>query len=230
MTGMIRKATLLVALGLLVASAAMAGVPSPANSVVSKSLALPLVPTAFIDVMGTNGTVVDPFGDFYVTVRDIANNPCPGKVVTVNFINATDIRLCTSMVPAGQTNTCNIASVTTDVNGQAKFTIAGGAMDPGGLITGGGLNAVVVAADGFVIANVTAAVYDLNGAIGGPGVTSLDASVFSTDNGLFGGSGNPAYKGRCDFAHDGTISSLDASYASTLRGYGSSSVGCTYCP
>jgi hypothetical protein len=230
MTGMIRKATLLVAVGLVAASAAMAGVPSPANSVISKSLTLPLTATQYIDVVGTNGAVADPFGSFYVTVRDIGNNVLPGLPVTVNFVNASDIRLCTTLVPAGQTNACNIATVVTNALGQAKFTIAGAARNSGGLLTGGGALAVVVAADGFVLGNVTAAVYDLNGAVGSPGLTSLDASAFSVDNGLFGGAGNPAYKGRCDYTHDGMISSLDASYASVLRGLGTSALGGTYCP
>ncbi|HTO91529.1 MAG TPA: hypothetical protein VMJ70_10400, partial [Candidatus Sulfotelmatobacter sp.] len=65
MTGLVRKATFLVACGVLVASAAMASVPSPANST---------VPTC-INLVGTNGTSADPAGAFTVTVKDLANVP-----------------------------------------------------------------------------------------------------------------------------------------------------------
>jgi hypothetical protein len=220
MTGMIRKATLLVALGLVAASAALAGIPSPANCTFA----------SFIDVVATNGTVADPFGTYTVTVRDIANNACPGSIVTLNFSGASDIRLCTDFAPAGQVNTCNVATVTTNGSGVATFIVVGAAKDPGGLVTGAGLGGMTVRADGYVLGTVTAAAYDLNGAIGSPGLTSLDASAFSTSNGVFGGVGNPAYKGRCDYSHDGAITSLDASLMSTLRGIGGSAVGCTYCP
>jgi hypothetical protein len=232
MTGVTRKAALLVALGLVVASAALAGVPSAATSIITKTL-VPLAPITFIDVVGQNG-VVDPFGKFYVIVKDIGGNLLAGRLVTVDFINATDIRLLTTQVPAGQTNTCNKASVISDINGVAQFTIGGGAKDFGGLntVTDGVLNSIVVAADGFVIGYVAAAVYDLNGALGGgAGVSSTDGSILSTDNGVFGGPGNPLYKARCDYNHDGFQSSLDGSLMSTLRGFGSSAgAGGTYCP
>lgn len=234
MTGVIRKATLLVALGLLAATVAMAGIPSAAHSIISKTPppTVPIVPLpapAFIDVVATDGTSADVFGTFYVYVRDIGDFPVTNCQVVVDFTGANDIELCTNGTePAGQVNTLKTATVTTGTNGVAAFTIAGGALDLGGLATGPGLDAVTITACGYLLANVSAAAYDLNGkAVGGsPGVTSLDASVLSTDNGLFGGPGNPGFQARCDFTHDGFISSLDASYASTLRGYGTSAVGC----
>jgi len=198
----------------------MAGIPNPANCTFGP----------WIDVVGTNGAAADPYGTYTVTVHDVGDLPIAGSTVTLNFVLATDIRLCTDYDAAPQVNTCNIATTVTNVSGVATFIVAGGAMDPGGLSTGPGAGAVEVRADGYLLGNISAACFDLNGAVGGPGVTSLDASVFSTDNGLFGGAGNPLYQARCDFAHDGQISSLDASYASTLRGYGTSAVGCTYCP
>jgi len=233
MTGVIRKATLLVALGLLAATVAMAGIPSAAHSIISKTPppTVPIVPLpapAFIDVMGTDGTSADPFGTFYVYVRDIGDFPVTNCQVVVDFSGASDILLCVNGAPDGQVNTLTTATATTNSNGVAVFTIAGGGMDLGGLATGPGLDAVTITACGYLLANVSAAVYDLNGmAVGGsPGVSSLDASVLSTDNGIFGGPGNPAFQARCDFTHDGFQSSLDASYASTLRGYGTSAVGC----
>jgi len=50
MTGLVRKATLFAVCGLFAASAAMASVPSPANST---------CPTCFA-LVGSNGGVIDP--------------------------------------------------------------------------------------------------------------------------------------------------------------------------
>jgi hypothetical protein len=220
MTGMIRKATLLVALGLVAASAAMAGIPSPANCT---------VPT-FIDVVGTNGTAADVYGTYTVTVRDVANNACPGSIVTLNFSGAPDIRLATDIAPVGQVNTCNVATKTTDGSGVATFIVAGAARNSGGLVTGAGLGGMTVRADGYVLGAVTAAAFDENGALGLPGVTGADLSAWLTDAGLFGGAGNPLYKGRSDFNHDGQITGSDLSTFLGLMGLGNSSLGATYCP
>ena len=221
MTGTIRKATILVAFGLLAAGTAMAGIPSPAHCTTPN----------WLDVVGTNGSVADPLGAFQVVVHDVSDLPIAGSTVTVDFAAATDIRLCTDIKPVGQTNTCNQASAITNISGVATFTIAGAAKDIGGLNYGGVLNSIVVYADGITIGHMSAAVFDLNGAAGSPGLSSLDGSALSTDNGLYGGVGNALYKARCDYTHDGFQSSLDASYMSTRRGLGTSAVGCgTYCP
>jgi hypothetical protein len=112
----------------------------------------------------------------------------------------------------------------------ATFIVAGAAKNTGGLATGAGLGGMTVRADGYLLGTVTAAVYDQNGAVGGPGVTGGDISAWLTDSGLFGGAGNPAYKGRSDYTHDGNITGSDLSFLLTLSGYGTSAVGCTYCP
>ena len=221
MTGMIRKATLLVALGLLAATTAMAGIPSPGNCVF-----LP-----FIDVMGTDGTDADPFGTYTVTVKDIGDFAIEGSVVTLNFAAAFDIRICTDFVPVGQTNTCNIAQAITDASGVATFIVAGAANNTGGA-DGVGLDGVEVRADGYLLGTITAAAYDQNGrtGIGFAGVSGSDESALRTDVGLFGGVGNELYKGRGDLNHDGEISGADVSKHQTLSGYGTSVAGCEYCP
>jgi len=217
---MIRKATLLVAFGLLVASAAMAGVPSPANCHFN----------AFIDVVATNGTTIDPFGTYTVEVNDAGDLPIEGSVVTINFAGATDIRLCTDFVPDGQTNYCNYVSAVTNASGIATFIVAGAANNSGGS-AGGYFDDVVVRADSYLLGTITATCYDQNGRIpGGEGVTGTDASMLSTDLGVFGGVDNAGYKGRDDYSHEGWLTGVDASFFSTLSGYGTSSVGCTYCP
>jgi hypothetical protein len=221
MTGMIRKATLLVALGLVAASAAMAGIPSPANCTFA----------SFIDVVATNGVVADPYGTYTVTVKDVANNACPGSIVTLNFLGSSDIRLATDFAPAGQVNTCNVATVTTNGSGVATFIVVGAAKNNGGLVTGGGAGGMTVRADGYVLGTVTAAVYDQNGANNvNKGVDVTDLSAWLTDSGLFGGLGNPGYKGRSDYNHNGQIDVVDLSYWLTLSGSGTSAVGGTYCP
>jgi hypothetical protein len=199
----------------------MAGIPNPANCSFG----------SWIDVVATNGTSADAYGTYSVTVHDISDLPIAGSTVTLNFAVASEIRLCTDFEPAGQVNTCNIATKLTNASGVATFIVCGAANDPGGLTAGPGAGGVEVRADSYLLGTISAACFDLNGRLsGGAGVSSADASIFSTDNGLFGGVGNPAYKARCDFSHDGAITSTDASYASTLRGYGTSAVGCTYCP
>jgi len=84
MTGLVRKATLLTVAGLLAASAAMAGVPSAANSTVP----------ACISLVGSSAGVPDAFGSFSVTVRDLANNPLNGASVVVDLSGCTDIAIC----------------------------------------------------------------------------------------------------------------------------------------
>jgi len=223
MTGVIRKAALLVALGLVVATGAMAGIPNADNCTVP----------AWIDVVGNLGGVPDPFGTYTVVVNDVGGFPVPNSVVTIDFAGATDIRLCTDVAPDGQVNTCNIATVTADGSGVATFIVCGGALNGSGLATGGVCGSVVVRADGYLIGNISAAVYDENGAVsGGAGVTGGDDSAWQSDMGLYGGLAacDPLFKARSDFTHEGEITGADRSYWQTRMGAGSSAEGCTYCP
>ena len=74
MTGLVRKASLLAAAGVLMASAAFAGVPSAANSTGMPSF----IPLVTRDALGNPDAklfgTVSPAG-FSITVRDLANNP-----------------------------------------------------------------------------------------------------------------------------------------------------------
>jgi hypothetical protein len=218
---MIRKATVLVALGLVAASAAMAGIPSPANCVFGD----------WINVVGNLGGTPDPVGAYTVTVNDVGNFPVIGSTVTINFVGATDIRLCTDVAPVGQTNTCNVATAITNGSGVASFIVCGGAMTQGGLMTGGAIGAVEVRADGYLLGVISACAYDLNGALaGGGGVTGADDAAWQGDMGMLGGAGNPDYKCRNDFTQNGEQTGADRSAWQTLMGLGSSAFGCTYCP
>jgi hypothetical protein len=81
MTGLVRKATLLAACGLLVSAAAMASVPSPCNSTLPCG----------IEVGGHNGTTTnEPLVTFTVTVKDLANNPVANSSVVIDFSACVD--------------------------------------------------------------------------------------------------------------------------------------------
>jgi len=220
MTGTIRKATILVAFGLLAATTAMAGIPNPANCSWGE----------WIDVMGTDGVSADAYGTYAVTVHDVYDLPILGSTVTLNFAGSSDIRLCTDVAPVGQVNTCNVATALTNASGVATFVVAGAAINSGGLVTGGGFGGMEVRADGYYLGVVTASAFDQNGAIGLPGVTGADLSAWLTDAGLFDGLGNPNYKGRSDYNHDSQISGSDLSTFLTVMGLGNSALGGTYCP
>jgi hypothetical protein len=213
---MIRKATVLVALGLVAASAAMAGIPSPANCTFP----------AFIKVVGTNAGVPDFRGTFTITVRDIGNFPVVGSVVTLDFVACTDMKLCNGAGVA-----CPIVSATTDASGIATFTVVGGGLHTGGTVAGPGLGCVLMRADGYILGNATANVYDLNGATAGSGkngVLVTDMPLFLND---WHGTGLP-YLGRSDFNQDGAIAITDLPKWLQVWGPLGSSAGCatTYCP
>lgn len=219
MTGMIRKATILVALGLVAASAAMAGIISPANCTVP----------AFIKVVGTSGAgVPDPRGEGTVIVRDAGNICIAGAVVRLNFDNCTDMRLCN-----GAAVTCTAGGIqsyyaTTDLAGVATFTVIGGGRGIFTVGSGIGAGCVTISADGITLGTATANVYDLNGqTTGGNGVKITDLPLFMKDW------GNAAvYRGRSDYSQNGSIQITDLPPWMKLWGAAASVSGCstTYCP
>ncbi len=217
MTGVIRKATVFVALGLVAASAAMAGIPSAANCTVP----------AFIKVVGTKVGVPDPRGTFSITVRDIGNFPVVGSNVVLNFAACTDTRLC-----SGTNVTCAAPARVTGItngSGVVTFTVVGGGLHPGGVFAGAAAGCVTILADSYVIGNATANVYDLNGALGGAknGVAVTDMPLFLAD-----WAGSATYRGRSDFNQNGAIAITDLPIWLQCWGSGNSVTGCTttYCP
>lgn len=170
MTGLVRNAALLTAAGLLVASAAFAGVPSATNSTTP----------ACITLVGNAGGIVDPAGTFTVTVRDLANNPLNGASVVIDLAGATDIAICSNQLDLNATVNC--ASKTTrkftNIAGQVTFVVLGGSNGSGNATTL--LNGAKIFANGVLIGSPTAAVYDLDGA---NGVAINDLSVWLGDFG-----------------------------------------------
>ena len=214
MTGLVRKATLLTAAGLLIASAAMAGVPSPGNSTVPPCIKL----------MGNLAGTPDANGTFTVTVRDLANNALNGASVVVDLSGCTDLRLCNSQLDAGATVNC--ASKTTrkftNISGQVSFIVLGGSNGSGNATTL--LGGAKIYANGTLIGSPTASCFDLDGS---NGVGINDLSVWLTD---FGTLGNPAF-GRSDFDCSGSVGINDLSVWLTEFGLGSSAASCAVnCP
>jgi hypothetical protein len=248
MTGLVRKATLLGVCGLLAASVVSANVPSRANSSIPQSNpgtcppADPECAYGFLKVVGTNAGTPDASGLFTVTVRDFTNNPISGSRVVIDLSNCTETRLC-SVAIAGQTVNCSgppnrHVSAVTNAAGQVSMTVLGAGNDPGTIPAGAGgqpgpgAGCVTVFADGVDLGNMTAVVYDTDGALSGPpnGVNALDLSKLRVTLGA------GIYRGRADYNTDGSVNALDLSFYRPIIGGGASASGCfdvapaAYCP
>jgi hypothetical protein len=212
MTGLVRRATLLGAVGLLAATAAMAGIPSATTS----SQPTPTV----IKIVG-HGSPPDAAGNIQYTIRDASNNPVPGSTVILNFASCGDVRICSSDVAVGASVNCGANSVTgvTNASGVLVISVAGAGNGVGAPTT---TKCVAVTADGVPLSNLGAATADYNGT---SGVNSLDGGQFASD--LFSGS----YRARSDYDGNGLVNSLDGgAWAAILFGLGSTLSCGTLCP
>ncbi len=213
MTGLVRKATLLTVAGLLVASAAMAGVPSAGNSTTP----------ACVTLVGQLAGVPDAAaGQFTVIVRDLANNPLNNASVVVDFSGCTDLSICDDQLDANATVNCAAKTTRkfTDITGSVTFTILGGSNGAGNATTlqNGGR----IYANGTLIGSPTVPAYDLDGA---SGVGANDLSAWLTDF----GTGQPY--GRSDFDCSGGVGANDLSLWLTQFGNGTSAASCAVaCP
>src|SRR5689334_9305655 len=127
MTGLVRKATLLTACGVLVAAAAMANVPCPSCSTVPGCITL---------VASAAGVPDSSDGKFCVVVRDLANNPLNGSSVTIDLSNAPDLHLCSDQLNVNYIINCAAKTVRqfTDVTGTVCFTLLGGSNGSGNAV------------------------------------------------------------------------------------------------
>lgn len=217
MTGFVRKAMLLGATGLLVASAAWANVPDCTHSTYA----------GWLKVTGyTSTNVPDPTGVYCVTIRDFANNPIGGVTVTLDLSACCDINICTDAVPGQTLVSCTPAkiSVNTDAAGTACFSVTGGAKDAGTYTQpnapNGATSACVRLTAGTTDCGLVASALSLdqNGVVTpgtGPGVSTLDLSVLKalvTANNLTSGG---KYRARANYsgpsANDVAINALDLS-------------------
>jgi len=189
MTGLVRKATLLTACGLLAAVTAFAAVPNPANCT---------IPCAIV-LVGNNvgNTAADPYGTFQVVVRDATNSPINNSTVTVNFAGCcTDIKLSNTQLGTGVVHAANASSVTgtTDPTGTVTFIIEGaasqGAGPRTGLVSPNGCATITATPNGGGAATplsttVLVSTPDENGAAGTTGVEATDLSVFVADKNAY---------------------------------------------
>ena len=193
MTGLVRKATLMAACGLLVSAAAMASVPSPCNSTLPCG----------IPVVGQTASVADPLGQFTITVKDLANAPVANSSVVIDFSACcNDVHLSSTQWGAGVTVDVPTKTVRAigNASGVVTFRIMGGA-DAAAISPSGGCAKVY--ADGVLLsdgtcqpASVQVAVYDLNGDLGGgAGMGPADLSVWLAD---FFATPSP-YRARADY-------------------------------
>jgi len=175
MTGLVRKATLFSACGLLLAGSAMAAVPSPANSDVPCG----------IRVVGQNGGVTSANHTITIVVRDLANNPIANSSVVIDF---TGCNSGDDAGPAAVQNGVNgevVDCVTktirafTDVTGTVNIDAqAMASASAPGVTPGTGPGCAGVFADGVHLRDVHVSAFDLDGGVGGLGVTIADLSVW----------------------------------------------------
>ena len=214
MTGLVRKATLLSAAGmLLIASAAMASVPSAANSTAP----------ACISLVGSLAGVPDAAaGQFTVIVRDLANNPLSGSSVVIDFSGCLDLAICQDQLDANALVNCGAKTTRkfTDALGSVTFTVLGGSNGGGNASTL--LNGAKIFANGTLIKTPTASAFDLDNA-GGVGANDLSAWL-----GDFGSGQN---YGRSDYDCSGNIGANDLSLWLGEFGAGTSASSCAAsCP
>lgn len=210
---LVRRASLLCAVGLLAASAAMAGVPNSAQS--TQPLGISLV--------GTAAGVADPAaqGAATYTIRDAALNPVANSVVTMNFTACTDVRLCSLSQPAGMTVNCAAKTVsgTTNASGVVTFRIVGGGLTSGAAVTA---PCITVTADGVPMTTIRASAFDVNG---GTGVTGADVTLTKFD------ANNAPTRTRTDFNKSGGVTGADVTLVKFIANAGGSTASCgTYCP
>lgn len=187
-------------------------VPSPSTSTVPSHMLL----------VGRSGDLADTTaGAFLVVVHDAANSPVVNSTVEVRLLNCPGARLSGQSYVTGSTIRCSTVSViqTTDVHGEARFTLVGGGTP--GSPPGGGPCAQVFAG-GVPLGTATLAYVDLDGSAG---LGTNDMSLWFGDFAL----GEPI--GRSDYDGDGLIGAGDLSLWLGIWGAGhSTDSAASYCP
>jgi len=215
MTRLIRTATMLTVGvgGLLIASAALAFVPDPTNSIKS---------SACLVLVGDNGTVAAPTVTntipalWTVQVKDNAPTPnvVPFALVRIDFTNCQSIHVATQASQKGPytlTVDPNIKSVSTtaDGSGIARFIVEGGA--DGNLYTGIGVpgGQATISANGYPLGNLTVTALNRNLTLAGGSnpVNATDGSVLLA---MLVPVPQP-YKSHADLNCDGVSNAADAS-------------------
>jgi hypothetical protein len=228
MTGLVRKATLLVACGLLVmAGSALAGRPYAPNSVIPAYISVVGTVGATFGTSGVMSGTTDPSGQFTIVIRDIANLPVNNSSVILDFVNCTDVKICQDQNDVTKTVACPTVAGVTNTLGQVTFNVVGS-----GLNVGGGKPYPTPAAccqiwaDGYSMGYAVVPVYDQDGAgVGGAaGMQLADCRAVLVDYGI------GAYCGRSDLDKNGALTLADFRTSLLLYGIGASATGCGTSP
>ena len=196
---------------LLLASPALAQLPSPSTSTVPD----------FIRLVGSSAGVPDSVaGGFSMVIRDLAYNPYKHAYVLVDFSGCPDLRIASDQLNPNDTVDCanHRVGAFTNAAGVVSFTLIGSSRAAGSC---SGVGCGRVYADGALMRYLTVAAFDLDGA---GGVNSADISVWLADLGLH------VYRGRSDFDGSGSITTADLSVMLTELGTHRSSVTLAACP
>lgn len=219
MTGLVRKAAVLAACGVLFGAAvAFAGVPDPLNSTVPARINL-----VGVDAGSGNADAAAAGATFTVTVRDLAANPIANSSVVIDFTgDIGDTRIADVQPYAGTTVNCGTHGVSalTDAGGVVSLVVVGGGLNPAG--PAHGATAGKVYADGVLIGSIGVGTYDMDG-VGG--VALPDLARWAGD---YFGATNPD---RADFDGVGGVQLPDlALWSGTYFASGSNQSSATYCP
>jgi hypothetical protein len=203
MTGLIRKATLLVVLALLATVAvATAGIPTEGNS---------LVP-AFVNLVACDDLGNLPTGARFeatVTVKDVGNFPVVNAEISLSFCD--DVRIYDA-IPGG-TVVCPVytKTVKTDAAGQATVVISGAGFNVDGTTVGtDGADCVSWYADTYFIGTSHVSTYDEDGCTDGAkeGVFAADLTSCLKDK-----VGLPySYRPRSDLNNNIDVDAGDLTY------------------
>lgn len=199
MTGLVRKATLLAACGVILgAASAMAGVPSPGNSTVGVRINL-----SGVMVTGGLPDTLSNLTKYTVTVRDLANNPINGSSVQIDFNACNKSRICDSQIYQGMVTQAgpSVRSLS-NAAGVATLVVTGGSV-PSAPAAADAPGCALVYADGVLLGSISVGTYDLDG---GSGVNGADLSVLASY--IFG---SPNTASCADFDNSGVVDGADLS-------------------
>ena len=221
MRAFVAAATLLLAAGLSREALATTPVPSGSTSTI----------VAILPLGGFTAAGADPLCECVMIIRDIQNNPIPSSVVTIDFsaCAAGEVRLGSVAHHPGLIVNCaaKTVSAVTNAMGIATFRIIGASNLSSGNEPGVGDWCATVRADGVLLASISVATPDFNGASGlplGPGIDGLDTALFARAR-------YSAYRSTANFiGPPGTLDGQDtAAFARFRFGSGSLDNG-PFCP
>ena len=198
MTGLIRKATLFSVAGLMLAGAAMAGVPNEATSTVPNLIKIAGGPPA----PGLGTSSVDPLAIVTYVIRDANNTPVANTSVVLNFTACTDILLS----PGGGIN-CGAKTFTGTTDGVGQLSVGIRGVGNGTGSPRAVCNCVHVTAGGQPFSDVGAAAFDKDGT---SGVGAGDLSQLITDF------VSPGIECRSDFSGNDSVGAEDLSFLITV--------------